>query len=207
MALVYQQDINEHTKIAVWLIDEPVSYFSKRVSPLKKISHPLKNIQHLAALNLLLELHADFPFQHLQIATSGKPFLKDSAYFFSIAHAGKYAAVITSKTQQVGIDIESNHNKANLVANKFLSENEQEMIHDFSDELMVNNTMAWTIKEALYKLDGMGGLRFKEQININEFSNQKNIIVSKCEIKSDTILSMEVHSIKVNELFLSWVVN
>jgi hypothetical protein len=107
----------------------------------------------------------------------------------------------------VGIDIESNHNKANLVANKFLSENEQEMIHDFSDELMINNTMAWTIKEALYKLDGRGGLRFKEQININEFSNQKNIIVSKCELKLDTILSVEVHSIKINELFLSWVVN
>ncbi len=207
MALVYQQDINEHTKIAVWLIDEPASYFLNRVSPLKKISHPLKNIQHLAALNLLLELHPDFPFQQIQLSDSGKPFLKDSAYFFSIAHAGNYAAVITSKTQTVGIDIESNHNKANLVANKFLSENEQEMIRDFSDELLVNNTMAWTIKEALYKLDGRGGLRFKEQIIINEISNQNKSIISKCELRLDTILSMEVHSIKINELFLSWVVN
>ena len=59
MPLVYQQNINEHTKIGVWHILEAEDFFLEKVKEQYKITHPQKRIQHLAGRYLLLEMAND----------------------------------------------------------------------------------------------------------------------------------------------------
>ena len=106
MPLVYQQNINEATKLAVWHIVEEEDFFLKRVPLQKEITHPHKRLQHLAGRYLLTELFDDFPLELIQIADTKKPFLPNEAYHFSISHCGDYAAVIVSSINRVGTDIE-----------------------------------------------------------------------------------------------------
>ena len=60
MPLFYQQNINATTKMAVWAIEEPLSFFESKLKNGKQrteqIMHPIKKIQHLAARLLLQEL-------------------------------------------------------------------------------------------------------------------------------------------------------
>jgi hypothetical protein len=57
MPLVYQQNINESTKLGVWHITEPEDFYLKQVPLQREISHPNKRLQHLAARYLLKELY------------------------------------------------------------------------------------------------------------------------------------------------------
>jgi hypothetical protein len=60
MPLVYQQNINAVTKMAVWHITETEDFFA--TVPLQKtITHWHKRLQHLAGRFLLKELYPDFP--------------------------------------------------------------------------------------------------------------------------------------------------
>ena len=106
MPLVYQQNINATTKIAVWHITEPEDFFLVQVPLQREIRHWHKRLQHLAGRLLLKELYPDFPVALIQIADTKKPFLENEPYHFSISHCGDYAAVIVSKTYRVGVDVE-----------------------------------------------------------------------------------------------------
>jgi phosphopantetheinyl transferase len=106
MPLVYQQNINAITKIAVWHITETEDFFLASVPVQREIKHWHKRLQHLAGRLLLKELYPDFPVALIQIADTKKPFLENEPYHFSISHCGDYAAVIVSKTFRVGVDVE-----------------------------------------------------------------------------------------------------
>src|SRR6266700_3640257 len=106
MPIIYQNNINEHTKLAVWHITEPESFFLQRVPLKKEVSHPHKRLQHLAGRYLLPALFADFPLEAIRVADTRRPFLDNEQYHFSISHCGNYAAAIVSATQRVGVDIE-----------------------------------------------------------------------------------------------------
>jgi hypothetical protein len=61
VALFYTHNINEHTKLGIWRIEEPEAFYLEKV-PLKKgVSHPYKRLQHLAGRFLLPTLYEDFP--------------------------------------------------------------------------------------------------------------------------------------------------
>src|SRR5207244_952031 len=158
MPLVYQQNINEATKLAVWHIAEAEDFFLVKVPLQKEITHPHKRLQHLAGRYLLRELFEDFPLELIQIADTKKPFLPNEAYPFSISHCGDYAAVIVSPVNRVGVDIELISDKVSRIRDKFLSPEEQRIIQQmfnlayrqagtqystFNTQL----TVAWSIKE------------------------------------------------------------
>ena len=122
MPLVYQQNINESTKLGVWHITEPEDFYLEHVPLQREISHPNKRLQHLAARYLLKELYPNFPYELIRIADTKKPFLEDETYHFSISHCGSYAAVIVSTDHRVGVDVELITPKVEKVKHKFLSE-------------------------------------------------------------------------------------
>ena len=86
MPLVYQQNINEVTKLAVWHITESEDFFLPVVTVSNNISHPHKRLQHLAGRYLLVELFEDFPLELIRIADTRKPFLPGDPFHFSISH-------------------------------------------------------------------------------------------------------------------------
>ena len=106
MPLVYQQNINATTRIAVWHITENEDFFLSTVTVQREIRHWHKRLQHLAGRLLLKELYPEFPVEMILIADTKKPFLANEPFHFSISHCGDYAAAIVSKTHRAGVDVE-----------------------------------------------------------------------------------------------------
>src|SRR5262249_50643210 len=98
MPLFYQHNINQDTKLGIWHIDEPESFFLQTVPLKRDVTHPFKRRQHLAGRYLLSFLYPDFPVEEIRIADTRQPFLAGEPYHFSISHCGAFAAAIVSKT-------------------------------------------------------------------------------------------------------------
>jgi hypothetical protein len=72
--LFYQQDINLTTKLGVWKIEEPESFFLHAVPLQREITHPHKRLQHLPGRYLLPFLFPDFPHPEIMIADTHETF-------------------------------------------------------------------------------------------------------------------------------------
>ena len=131
MPLFYQHNINEDTKLGIWHIEEPETFFLEKVPLKKDVSHPFKRLQHLAGRYLLSYLFPDFPLAEIRIADTRQPFLESEKYHFSISHCGQFAAAIVSSRNRVGVDIERITPRIQAVAQKFLHEEE---VHFFNED-------------------------------------------------------------------------
>jgi len=208
MPLVYQQNINEATKLAVWHIAEAEAFFLDKVMLSNNITHPHKRLQHLAGRYLLPELFEDFPLDLVKIADTRKPFLANEAFHFSISHCGDYAAAIVSKTNRVGVDIEIVSTKPQNIRDKFLSAEEQEMIQ--AQYPMINAqllTLAWSIKETMFKWYGTGGIDFKQHLQIKSLAQNDNQFTAQCMFLKNEPVQLKVHGLFFNDNYLTWLVS
>lgn len=207
MPLVYQQNINEASRLAVWHITESEDFFLQKVPLSNNITHPHKRLQHLAGRYLLPELFEHFPLKLVQIADTKKPYLLDEAYHFSISHCADYAAAIVSKTNRVGVDIEVVSAKVEKIKNKFLSASEQEMLDALQSGS--NNrllTLAWSIKETIFKWYAEGGVDFREHMHIRSVSLNGNEFTAKCTLLKREPVQLTLHGLIFNNNALTWLV-
>lgn len=169
MALFYQHNINETTRLGIWKIEEPEEFFTQRVPLQRTITHPHKRLQHLAGRWLLQHLFPDFPYAEIIIADTRKPYLQDEKYHFSISHAGNYAAAIVSSTSRAGIDIEFISRKIEAVAHKFMHSGDNELLQASHTPYNYKQLLAfmWSAKESLFKWYSLGGIDFKEHMQLN----------------------------------------
>lgn len=212
MPLVYQQNINLSTKLGVWHIAEEKDFFLQQVPLQRQITHPKKQLQHLAGRYLLKEMYPDFPYELIRIADTRKPFLENEAYHFSISHCGDYAAVMVSSGLRVGVDVELVTEKVEKIKHKFLSPSELDMIAaiETTSVQMVRDsllTAAWSIKEALYKWYGDGEIDFIEHLHINaiEFTGDEG--VAHCNVSKKTHIKLEVHLLYFSGNCIAWVMS
>jgi phosphopantetheinyl transferase len=180
--LFYQNNINAITRLAIWKIEEPESFF-KDVPLSREITHPHKRLQHLAGRYLLHYLFPDFPSDEILIASTRKPYLPDEQYHFSVSHCGDYAAAIVSSHQRLGIDIEIPAMKVLKIVHKFLHPEELEIFNipvpSFSRLTTQTSlfpahdyrlpTLLWSAKEAMFKWWGRGDVDFSEVLRIHYF--------------------------------------
>jgi phosphopantetheinyl transferase len=204
MPLVYQQNINATTKIAVWHITETEDFFLAEVPLQREIRHWHKRLQHLAGRLLLKELYPDFPVELIQIADTKKPFLENEPYHFSISHCGDYAAVMVSKTFRVGVDVELVNEKIEQIQQKFISKVEFEILNG---QVLMNNvqwlTLCWSVKESVFKWWGKGSVDFKRGIVLKSITGLPEQGIMHCVFKNETKLA--IHYLFFNNNFLTWV--
>lgn len=210
MPLVYQQNINEVTRLGVWHLAEAENFFLNRVSLQKTITHPHKRLQHLAGRYLLTELYEDFPLSLIEIADTKKPFLPNEAYHFSISHCEDYAAVMVSPVHRVGVDIEVVSEKVSLIKNKFLSPEEHLLladIHNTSSAYSYNqlHTMCWSIKESMFKWYGLGSVDFKNHLHIDAINIIANEFSATCRFTKGESIAIRAHGLLFNNNVLSWL--
>jgi phosphopantetheinyl transferase len=206
MPLIYHNQINSATKIGVWHITEAENFFLQKVTLQRSITHPHKRLQHLAGRHLLLDLFPDFPIPLIQIATTRKPFLPNEAFHFSISHCGDYAAAIVSTQNRVGVDIEIPHPKIERIQHKFITESENELLDTIDANEHNLLTMAWSIKEAMFKWQGIGEVDFKKHMQITAINKYEHGFIADCIFKKEKIIHLQVHNILVNGNNLSWVI-
>jgi phosphopantetheinyl transferase len=205
MPLIHHQQINSATKIGVWHITEEENFFLQKVTLQRSITHPHKRLQHLAGRYLLLDLFPDFPLPLIQIADTRKPFLVDEAFHFSISHCGDYAAAIVSTQNRVGVDIEVPHPKVERIQHKFITEKESELLSNVDANGYNLLTMAWSIKEAMFKWQGIGEVDFKKHMQIEAINKTSNGFVADCIFCKEMPTHLQVHNILVGGNNLSWV--
>ena len=205
MPLVYQKNINEHTRLGVWHIAEAENYFFERVPLHNDITHPHKRLQHLAGRLLLSELYEDFPIRLIQIADTRKPYLPGEAFHFSISHCGDYAAAIVSKENRVGVDIEMPQEKIEKIKHKFLAPIEQEMLAGLSLQTLPALTMAWSIKESMFKWYAAGKVDFREHMTIHSCVVKDNEFTTHCIFRKEEEIALEVRGLFFNGKCLTWV--
>ncbi len=174
MPIVYQKNIDEHTNLAVWKIEETEEQL---LSGLQLKQHELdiiaslsngKRALHWLSTRLLLRTMLNTSeYIDCRMDDHGKPYLVNADTQISLSHSYDYAAVIISKDKKVGIDIELIKHKIKSIKHKFLSDLElaQKQIGDNTNGLYV----CWCAKEAIYKWNGRKGLEFKQHIHIKPF--------------------------------------
>ncbi|MGN6491970.1 MAG: 4'-phosphopantetheinyl transferase family protein [Agriterribacter sp.] len=210
MPLFYQHNINDHTKLGVWRIEEPEDFFMEHVPLQRDITHPHKRLQHLAGRYLLRLLFADFPYHLIEIASTRKPYLPNELYHFSISHCGDYAAAIVSKTSRSGIDIEIPTAKVGRIMHKFLHPSEKEQVNAIqtrsnTDDYLRTLTLLWSAKEAVFKWYGDGEVDFSEHIRIDAPDNiLPNGNLEGSFLKNDPI-PLQLHYVNFETICLVWV--
>lgn len=205
MPLVYQQNINEHTKIGVWHIQEMEEFFLEKVTEQNKINHSKKRIQHLAGRYLLLDLAPDISLKNILLTATGKPFLPDNSYFFSISHCADYVAVIISTKSNVAVDIQHVVPKIESMKQKFLTEAEMNLLLKLSISPCEQFTLAWTIKESMFKYFDEVGIDFKQHLNIESAIFENDVWLTKSTFNKNKAHHVATKSIKFNDIFITWI--
>ncbi len=168
-----------NARLGIWEITEKTEelYRLARLTPseqdfYKQLKSPLRQ-QHWLSYRLILpHLVESVAVSGITYDEYGKPHLENGVGHISVAHSGNYAALIISKTNRVGIDIEAIQPKIVRLTHKFLAK--EEMEYKFSSRAIESLCVIWCAKEALYKLHGGRGLVFSEHIHINHFTYTGN---------------------------------
>lgn len=158
-------------KLAVWKIEEQASFFEEAIHYEPQAVHAGRRLQQLATRFLLKQLNKDFPIETIVTNESGKPFLPTQDLQFNLTHTTDLAAAIISDLKGVGIDAEKIDQRVLKIEHKFLNIEERESLKALTEiEKISRLTLYWTIKEAVYKWWGRGGIDFANDILI-ESSN------------------------------------
>lgn len=188
--------------MGVWHITEGEEFFLQQVPLQREITHWHKRLQHLAGRLLLKELVPGFPVELICIADTRKPYLENEPYHFSISHCGNYAAVIVSKENRVGVDVELKTSKILKIMHKFLNPYESGLLPP--DAITDWATLCWCVKESIFKWVGKGEVDFKRDIRIKRFSGDEQQGLVFCSFRDQ--FELEVHYLLFNDHYLTWVV-
>ena len=206
MPVFFQQQINDHTRLGIWKIEETEEFFKANVPQHRDVTHPHKRLQHLAGRFLLQYLFPDFPYELIKIADTRKPFLPDEQYHFSISHCGDFAAAIVSKDSRVGIDIEIPTEKISRIMYKFLSAKEHEQFHLIQPDKdrIPFSTLLWSAKESVFKWYGNGGVDFRKEIQLKK-QHEGNETIESFFSKNNAELIIQYRQFE--HLVLAWVMS
>lgn len=132
----------------------------KEIQFFSTLSHSQKKREFLTVRSLRNEI---YPFEEINYLPSGKPYFANRLEHLSISHSSNFAAIGISDNP-IGIDIEEINERILKVEERFLHEDEKQFIQSNTLDL----TIAWTIKEALFKLNNREGIIFKDELRILE---------------------------------------
>ena len=112
--------------------------------------------------------------QEIKYNEYGRPFLKEG--FISISHSHDIVVIAFNAQHQIGIDVEYKSQKISAIKHKFISVEDEKLI----DHLDITHlTIAWSIKEAVYKMENIHGLSFKDNIHVKIENNLGYVNVNK----------------------------
>jgi len=172
MSIITHRYLDRSAEMGVWRIEEPEEWFRNNLQlhPLEvrqlEIIKGNRRVEWLAARHLVHLMSGRYqraPFYKDQF---GKPHLRGSDFHISISHSGGMSAAIAAPFL-VGIDIQHIDEKIEKIAERFLSNKEQDSFS--SSNYLEHLHVLWGAKEALYKLYGRRQLNFSSNIEVQAF--------------------------------------
>lgn len=119
---------------------------------------------------------------NIEYKPTGKPIINEG--HISISHSRNTVIIGYSKNHIIGVDIEYYNPKIHRVKHKFLAEIEKEKFDTNNEEIL---TLLWSIKEAIYKMEDIPGLLFKDHILVYALSHRGDVRVIKNGLEHDYI--------------------
>ena len=156
-------------------IDQSTSLKESEKQDFEKITHRERRLEFKGVRQLRNEL---IPNADISYDANGKPKTGIKGVHISISHSAKSVLMGVSHIP-IGIDIEEIHPRILRVQSKFL--HPEESIH-YSYDMIEDLTLLWTIKESAYKLCGISGLNFQNDIRAVERNKNKH----KCIVPLDS---------------------
>ena len=211
MSLAYLKEIDAHSRIALWKIEESESQLlsmlqldDSETKKLSRLSKGKRTLHWLATRVLLRYLLRTPDFIRCPSDSNGKPYLPDFPYEISLTHSYDYAGVMLSSQGACGIDLEIVKEKVNAVKKKFLKPQEIDFIEKENE---IDHLYAcWCAKEAVYKLQGNKGVSFLQNMTIEPFSYSSQGVMKLTLSKDDKNTEYRVLYERFNEYMLGYVV-
>ncbi len=193
-------------ELILWEVTENVRWFYERMTLSKSLENDFRNIRadvirrQWIASRFILQQLARTVVLEVEKDSFGKPHLVNDHRFISLSHCDGYAAALASDAS-VGIDVERVSDRVQKVKNRFLNPSEMAITGESDAQLM----LAWSAKEAVYKLYGQKELVFKEHMlitGLDTAEQQLEIHLRKGAISG----KLKIDYCFFGELVLSWVV-
>jgi phosphopantetheinyl transferase len=159
--------------------------------------HTIKSIsRRIEFLGIRLLKNFCFPKHEITYLKNGKPVLENSSKHISISHSKNFVAFALAESE-IGIDIEECNERILKVKDRFLNETEKSF---FNLNSIVELTIAWCVKEALFKLNGNDGLDFKTDLIIMNWDKASTINAKMLE--DSKWKEVKLHVEKIGNLVL-----
>ena len=176
MPLYKTLSLNNSTTLLIWKVSETEEELSKGLTlssfdkdKLKKLKRKEHRKSFWAVRQLLK--HLKITENDFYYTSKGKPILCNNKHL-SISHTKNYVAVIVSD-RPIGVDVEHQSDKLNLVANKYLNM-EENMYLSSTQNILASLSVIWGVKEAVFKIyGGLIPLSFKNDIQVYPFTWKK----------------------------------
>lgn len=172
MPIIQDRVIHDGKKLIVWHAKESLSelltLYGEDVTDnlgLRGINHESKRKEWI--IQRLILRHYPGADYSLHKLASGAPYLKSEKsrpLSVSISHTKGYVAMLFSEGDWCGVDIEQEDERAARIAERFLSQKEQEQ---FVLSGKASASMLWSCKEAAFKTYNRENIQFKKDIVIN----------------------------------------
>ena len=183
--------------LAITKMDLESEILAEELEKYKVITNPkrkkeFQNVRHLRNLQL--------GKQEISYDSKGKPYINNSKVFISVSHSKNYVA-FAHDTSPIGIDIEELNPRILKVWERYLHPKEFDI---FDTTSIFDLTVAWTIKEALFKLNTKTGIDFMNDLRIK--SKEGNTFI--CEMKSeDGCQTVKMETCAFKNLIISYNLN
>lgn len=205
MSFVYTSAFDPQGELVLWRVDETAHWFIDQLSlapnlwsEYHQIAVPAIRLQWLASRFALQQVAKTREMDVIK-DTHGKPHFVNDSRFISISHCQGYAAAVAAK-QAVGVDVERVSSRVQRIQDRFLTAEEKMLVGLTDADLM----LAWTAKEAVYKMHGSKKLIFKEHIRlVGRDDDRKMLLVDLVTLEKKQRL--EVAYCFLDEVVLSWV--
>lgn len=205
MPFKYTTTFEPGGELILWELKEHVKWFYERMTLSKALEKEFRSIRadgvrlQWVASRFVLQQLARTAVLELEKDVYGKPHFVHDTRFISLSHCQGYAAAISAEVA-VGVDVEVISPRVQRIKNRFLSEAELVLMGD-SDAMLM---LAWSAKEAVYKLYGQKGLIFKNDISIESIDITESQLVLRLQ-KTASAVQLKVDYLFFEGLVMSWV--
>lgn len=210
MAIAYRKQVDSDTEFALWKIEEKAEDLYNQLkldegekAYVKLLSHGKRHLHWLGTRVLLRTMLNTSEYIDCKVDAHGKPYLVSLPYHISLSHSFDYAAVMISKTQPVGIDIEQIKEKVERIAAKFLQPEEMAFIND--DHKIDQLYACWCAKEAVYKCYGQKEVSFADNISLEPFNFVREGQVNARLHKETINLAYKVDYLQYEDYMIGYV--
>lgn len=205
MPFIHTSAFDQQGELVLWRVDETANWFIDQLSlaphlwsEYHQIAVPAIRLQWLAS-RFALQQVAKSREMDVHKDIYGKPHLVNDSRFISISHCQGYAAAMAAN-QAVGVDVELVSPRVQRIKNRFLTEQEQAIVGATDADLM----LAWSVKEAVYKMYGSKKLLFKEHIRLTDRNNEVQVVRVDL-VTPEYQQHLQVAFCFLEEVVLSWV--